>query len=78
MYVSYYTRILASKGRKKYPPKVVATAVTFVKRFFLHHSCMEHEVIKVVFTCLYVSGKVRLLPCLLHPPKLCSGHDSEL
>jgi hypothetical protein len=62
IYAAYYTRALAAKSRKKWPPKVIATAVTFVKRFFLHHSCMEHEVSKVVCTCLYISGKVTFLP----------------
>lgn len=67
LYSSYYTRMLA-KGKKKWPPKVLATAITFVKRFFLHHSCMEHEVIKIVFTCLYIAGKVRCLSLELRLP----------
>ena len=64
LYISYYTKLMAGRGRNKWPPKVVATAVTFVKRFYLYHSCMEHEVDKVVFACLYVAGKV----CPRNPP----------
>lgn len=75
LYLSYYTKQLAGKGRKKWPPKVVATAVTFVKRFYLYHSCMEHEVDKVVFTCLYVAGKVCPSLCSLKP---CTDEDAEL
>jgi hypothetical protein len=60
---SYYAQLLARKGKTTWDPKVTATAVTFIKRFFLNHSCMEYEVIKIVFTCLYVAGKVRFLDC---------------
>lgn len=56
--ISFYSYKLAAKGVDLWPRKVIATAVTFLKRFYLEHSVIEHEVRKIAFACLYIAGKV--------------------
>lgn len=56
--VLYYSQRLASGTvRERRPRKVIATAVTFLKRFYLHHSVMDHDALRVMLTCLYIAGK---------------------
>lgn len=58
--VQYYTSMLSSPSvRKLVPPKVVATAITFLQRFYLDHSNMEHDALRITLTCLYIACKVR-------------------
>lgn len=56
--ISFYAYKLAAKGMDLWPRKVIATAVTFLKRFYLEHSVIQHEVRKIAFACLYIAGKV--------------------
>lgn len=57
--VQYYTSMLASSSvRKLVPSKVVATAITFLQRFYLDHSNMEHDALRITLTCLYIACKV--------------------
>eukprot|EP00892_Ulva_mutabilis_P007192 jgi/Ulvmu1/4845/UM020_0131.1 len=56
--VSFYAYKLAAKGVELWPRKVIATAVAFLKRFYLDQSCIQHEVRKIAFACLYIAGKV--------------------
>lgn len=41
----------------RYPPKVRITALHFFKRFFLVHSPMQHDLMRTMLTCIYLSGK---------------------
>lgn len=56
--ISFYAYKLAAKGLDLWPRKVIATAVTFLKRFYLDHSIIQYEVRKIAFACLYIAGKV--------------------
>lgn len=61
--VRFYTSMLAAFAlRKTLPPKVAATAITFLKRFYLDHSNMEHDALRIAPTCLYIACKVRAPP----------------
>ena len=61
--VRFYTSMLAAFAlRKTLPPKVAATAITFLKRFYLDHSNMEHDALRIAPTCLYIACKVRRCP----------------
>ena len=30
----------------------------YLKRFYLHHSCLNHDPARLMLTCIYVAGKV--------------------
>lgn len=82
--VSFYAYKLAAKGMDLWPRKVIATAVTFLKRFYLDQSCIQHEVRKIAFACLYIAGKVCRLMLLeaawCHPsvvPESGLGHSRQ-
>lgn len=68
--VSFYAYKLAAKGVDLWPRKVIATAVAFLKRFYLDKSCIQHEVRKIAFACLYIAGKV----CLMLQPERQISH----
>jgi Cyclin, N-terminal domain len=57
-YVQQLSKLTASAGRRV-PPHVSATAITYLRRFYLDHSCMEHDPLRIASTCLYIAGKVR-------------------
>lgn len=40
------------------PRKVVATAITFFRRFYLYASCMQHDAMRICLACIYIAGKV--------------------
>ena len=42
-----------------FPAKVQAAAITFLARFYLRHSPLEHDVKNIMLACLYLAGKVR-------------------
>ena len=60
--VLYYTHMLATNSavRKLCPHKVTATAITFLKRFYLDQSAMQYDTLRINLCCLYIAGKVRL------------------
>ena len=41
-----------------FPAKVQAAAITFLSRFYLRHSPLEHDVKDIMLACLYLAGKV--------------------
>lgn len=67
--ICFYAYKLAAKGVDLWPRKVIATAVTFLKRFYLKHSIIQHEVTKIAFACLYIAGKVCLISSRGEPHK---------
>ena len=46
----------------RFPAKVQAAAITFLSRFYLRHSPLEHDVKDTMLACLYLAGKVILPP----------------
>jgi cyclin H len=72
--VLYYTKMLESPAIKQLcPRKVVATAITYLKRFYLVQSTMEHDVLRITLACLYIAGKV-----LAHTPLAANTFASSL
>lgn len=47
-----------------FPSKVQVAAITFLARFYLRHSPLEHDVKDTTLVCLYLAGKVGSLYCL--------------
>ena len=41
----------------RYPPKVRVTAISYLKRFFLLHSPLQHDLMRCMLTCIYLAGK---------------------
>ena len=62
-----------------YPCKVQAAAITFLARFYIRHSPLEHDIKDTMLACLYLAGKVR--PCVSQQHcfqilcNACSGND---
>lgn len=53
-----------------FPNKVQATAVLFLKRFFLTYSALQHDPKNILLTAIYLAGKVlHLLNSLRKPAK---------
>lgn len=42
----------------KLPDKVMSSACTFLRRFYIRNSCLEYDPQGIVLTCLYVAAKV--------------------
>jgi len=51
-----------------FPAKVQAAAITFLSRFYLKHSPLEHDVKDIMLVCLYLAGKVKIFGQFLPAP----------
>lgn len=40
------------------PRRVLGTALTYLKRIYVSHSCLEHDPQQLLLTCLYLACKV--------------------
>lgn len=45
-------------ARLKYPAKVKATAIMYLKRFYLYNSCINIPPTRIMLTSIYLAGKV--------------------
>ncbi|GMH42456.1 hypothetical protein BSKO_10375 [Bryopsis sp. KO-2023] len=54
--LKYYHQTIKQMS-KKYPLRVLACALTYLKRFYIHHSVMEFDPSKTFLTCIYMAGK---------------------
>ena len=73
---SYPWRALArcgfwTGGAENLDIQVQAAAITFLARFYLRHSPLEHDIKDTMLACLYLAGKVSL-GAPLEPCKSCS------
>ena len=73
---SYFWRALArcgfrTGGAKDLDIQVQAAAITFLARFYLRHSPLEHDIKDTMLACLYLAGKVSL-GAPLEPCNSCS------
>ncbi|GAA5940602.1 hypothetical protein JCM1841_000655 [Sporobolomyces salmonicolor] len=56
--VTYYlTQIPALCGAYQFPEMVQATAMTYLKRFYLRNTCMDYHPKNVMLTCLFLATK---------------------
>jgi len=51
-----------------FPAKVQAAAITFLSRFYLKDSPLEHDVKDIMLVCLYLAGKVKFFRQFLPAP----------
>eukprot|EP01112_Ceratiomyxa_fruticulosa_P010569 TRINITY_DN2807_c0_g1_i1.p1 TRINITY_DN2807_c0_g1~~TRINITY_DN2807_c0_g1_i1.p1 ORF type:complete len:311 (+),score=29.35 TRINITY_DN2807_c0_g1_i1:292-1224(+) len=54
----YYIRQICKKPELRLPPKILATALVFFKRFYLFHSIIDYNVKYIAPTCVYISCKI--------------------
>jgi len=54
----YFIRQICKKPELHLPPKILATALVFFKRFYLFHSVIDYNVKFIAPTCVYVSCKI--------------------
>ena len=47
-----------------HPPPLQAAAQMYLKRFYLLHSCMDHDPQPIALVCVYIACKVCLLDCV--------------
>lgn len=47
------------------PRRVLGTALTYLKRIYVSHSCLEHDPQQLLLTCLYLACKVGAGRCKL-------------
>lgn len=68
--ISYYVGVLQklSTSVLKLPSQVRATAIAFLKRFYLTHSVMEYHPKKILSTCLFLAAKSE--NCFMSPKTL--------
>lgn len=43
------------------PRRVLGTALSYLKRIYVSHSCLEHDPQQLLLTCLYLACKVSVL-----------------
>ncbi|BGP56168.1 hypothetical protein JCM8202_005936 [Rhodotorula sphaerocarpa] len=56
--VTYYlTQVAAMCGAFKYPEIVTATAMTYLKRFYLRNTCMDYHPKNIMLTCVFLATK---------------------
>ncbi|GAA5867335.1 hypothetical protein JCM3774_003550 [Rhodotorula dairenensis] len=56
--VTYYlTQVAALCGAFKYPEIVTATAMTYLKRFYLRNTCMDYHPKNIMLTCVFLATK---------------------
>lgn len=53
----YQGQLISLCSSLRYPPKVRITALAYLKRFFLVHSPMRHDLMRTMLTCIYLAGK---------------------
>ena len=75
-FMAYPWRTLArwgyrTGGAKDLYIQVQAAAITFLARFYLRHSPLEHDTKDTMLACLYLAGKVSL-GAPLEPCNSCS------
>ncbi|GAX76437.1 hypothetical protein CEUSTIGMA_g3882.t1 [Chlamydomonas eustigma] len=54
----YERQIMKLCATLNYPPKVKATAIMYLKRFYLIHSCLTHDPARLMLTSVYLAGKI--------------------
>ncbi|GAA6002893.1 hypothetical protein JCM10207_001885 [Rhodosporidiobolus poonsookiae] len=61
--VTYYlTQIQALCGAFQFPEMVAATAMTYLKRFYLRNTCMDYHPKNVMLTCVFLATKTENFP----------------
>jgi len=61
--LEYYQNVLVSQGKKlKFPDSIEATAIVFLKRFYLSNSIMDYHPKEVMLTVMWLSCKVEHYP----------------
>ncbi|BGO92177.1 hypothetical protein NBRC10512_000908 [Rhodotorula toruloides] len=61
--VGYYlTQAVALCGALKFPEMVLATAITYLKRFYLRNTCMDYHPKNIMLTCVFLATKTENLP----------------
>ncbi|KAK4054680.1 hypothetical protein OIO90_003492 [Microbotryomycetes sp. JL221] len=62
--VQYYlTQISGLCGAFKFPESVQATAISYLKRFYLSNTCMDYHPKNVMLTCVFLATKTENCPC---------------
>ncbi|KAL6070827.1 hypothetical protein QOT17_006583 [Balamuthia mandrillaris] len=54
----YQTTIQEACAKMGVPDKVMASAITYFKRYFLKHPITHHSLKHIMATCIYVAGKI--------------------
>ena len=58
--LKYYASKLQHACRElRLPRRVLGTALTYLKRIYLVHACLEQDPQQLLLTCLYLACKVR-------------------
>ncbi|KAI5479387.1 cyclin H [Pseudohyphozyma bogoriensis] len=61
--VTYYlTQVAALCGAFRFPEMVQATAMTYLKRFYLRNTCMDYHPKNVMLTCVFLATKTENFP----------------
>ncbi|BGP25370.1 cyclin H [Rhodotorula toruloides] len=61
--VGYYlTQVVALCGALKFPEMVLATAITYLKRFYLRNTCMDYHPKNIMLTCVFLTTKTEDFP----------------
>ncbi|KAF0982539.1 hypothetical protein FDP41_011469 [Naegleria fowleri] len=55
--LKYSEMLLEISTQLKYPLHVKATALTYLKRFYLKHSIMEYDIVFMMLTCIFLATK---------------------
>ncbi|PRW44298.1 Cyclin-H1-1 [Chlorella sorokiniana] len=57
--LKYYASKLQHACRElRLPRRVLGTALTYLKRIYVQHSCLEHDPQQLLLTCLYLACKI--------------------
>ncbi|KAK4054194.1 hypothetical protein OIV83_001220 [Microbotryomycetes sp. JL201] len=62
--VKYYlTQVSSLCGAFRFSENVQATAMTYLKRFYLRNTCMDYHPKNVMLTCVFLATKTENCPC---------------